>query len=574
MTTTMPATANSDLDTAINALKEKKDAFAALDLNARIQLLDEIIAGVIAIEEDWVRAACKAKGLDINKSGAGEEWLAGPMAMHRNLRLLKQSLIDVRDHGTPQLPANSVRVHSNGQTIVKVFPADFYDKLLFKGFVAEVWQQPEVTPENLPQNMAVIYQGELPPGKVCLVLGAGNVSSIGPLDVIYKMFVDNELCILKMNPVNEYLGPLWEKAFKTYIDKGFLRVVYGAAQVGDYLCKHDDVDSIHITGSDKTHDIIVWGPPGDEREERKKNNNPVNSKPITSELGNVSPVVIVPGQWSAADIQFHATNVASMLANNGSFNCNAAKLLILHEDWAQRTEFMDALQAVLKSLPPRKAYYPGAGDRYKSFTEEYSETAVKLGAEAEGVLPWTLLRHADSKNTKNMCFTTEAFCGVLAETTLPGADAAEFLDNAVEFCNNTVWGTLNACIIVDPKTEQSDKVHKSLEKAKELLRYGTIGINHWPALGYCLASTPWGAFPGHTLEDIQSGIGVVHNTYLFNKSEKTVIKGPFRLSILDPVPPWFVTNSRTHITARKLTKFEAAPSLFKLPGIAVSAALG
>lgn len=574
MTTTMPVTANADLDTAISTLKEKKDAFAALDLNARIKLLDEIIAGVVAIEEDWVRAACKAKGLDVDKSSAGEEWLAGPMAMHRNLRLLKQTLIDVRDHGNPQLPANSVRVHGNGQTIVKVFPADFYDKVLFKGFEAEVWQQPGVTPYNLPKNMAVIYQGDLPPGKVCLVLGAGNVSSIGPLDVIYKMFVDNELCILKMNPVNEYLGPLWERAFKSYIDKGFLRVVYGAAQVGDYLCKHEDVDSIHITGSDKTHDIIVWGPPGEDREERKKNNDPVNSKPITSELGNVSPVVIVPGQWSASDIQFHAQNVASMLANNGSFNCNAAKLLILHDSWAQKSEFLDALKAVLKSLPPRKAYYPGAGERYKSFTEEYSETAVKLGEEADGVLPWTLLGHADSKKKDSMCFTTEAFCGVLGETTLEGADASQFLDNAVEFCNNTVWGTLNSCIIIDPKTAKNEKVKASFENAKTNLRYGTIGINHWPALGYCLASTPWGAFPGHTKEDIQSGIGVVHNTYLFDKSEKTIITGPFRLSALDPLPPWFVTNSRTHITARKLTKFEASPSLFKLPGIAVSAALG
>lgn len=574
MTTTMPATKNTDLDTAIAALKEKKDQFASLDLNARIQLVNEAIAGVSSIEEDWVREACKAKGINFNEAHAGEEWLGGPMAMQRNLRLLKESLVDVRDYGHPKLPANSVRVHPNGQTIVKVFPANGFDKLLFKGFEAEVWQQPDVTPENLPRNMAVIYQGELPPGKVCLVLGAGNVSSIGPLDVIYKMFVDNELCILKMNPVNEYLGPLWERAFKSYIDKGYLRVVYGAAQVGDYLCKHEDIDTIHITGSDKTHDMIVWGPPGEEREERKKNNDPINKKPITSELGNVSPVVIVPGEWSAADIQFQATNVASMLANNASFNCNAAKLLILHEGWAQKEQFMTALQEVLKSIPKRKAYYPGAADRYKSFTEEYSETAVKLGEEADGVLPWTLLRHADSKKKDNLCFTTEAFCGVLAETTLEGADAAEFIDNAVEFCNDTVWGTLNACLIIDPKTEKIDKVHRSLEKAKEALRYGTIGINHWPALGYAFACTPWGAYPGHTLDDIQSGIGVVHNTYLFDKSQKTVITGPFRLSLLDPLPAWFVTNTRTHITARKLTKFEVSPSLLKIPGIAISAALG
>jgi len=32
---------------------------------------------------------------------------------------------------------------------------------------------------------------------------------------------------------------------------------------------HAGVDEIHITGSDKTHDLIVWGPPGPAREERK-----------------------------------------------------------------------------------------------------------------------------------------------------------------------------------------------------------------------------------------------------------------------------------------------------------------
>jgi hypothetical protein len=41
-----------------------------------------------------------------------------------------------------------------------------------------------------------------------------------------------------------------------------------------------------------------------------------------------------------------------------------------------------------------------------------------------------------------------------------------------------------------------------------------VAINHWPALAYGLGSTPWGAFPGSTAADIQSGVGHVHNTYL------------------------------------------------------------
>ena len=68
-----------------------------------------------------------------------------------------------------------------------------------------------------------------------LVLGAGNVSSIPPMDVATKMFVEGFVCILKMNPVNEWVGPYLERALAPLIDRGYLRIVYGGAEVGSYL---------------------------------------------------------------------------------------------------------------------------------------------------------------------------------------------------------------------------------------------------------------------------------------------------------------------------------------------------
>ncbi len=44
------------------------------------------------------------------------------------------------------------------------------------------------------------------------MLGAGNVASIPPMDALYKMFVDGNVCLVKLNPVNEYLGPFYEEA--------------------------------------------------------------------------------------------------------------------------------------------------------------------------------------------------------------------------------------------------------------------------------------------------------------------------------------------------------------------------
>jgi aldehyde dehydrogenase (NAD(P)+) len=123
----------------------------------------------------------------------------------------------------------------------------------------------------------------------------------------------------------------------------------------------------------------------------------------------------------------------------------------------------------------------------------------------------------------------------------------------------------------------------ALEDAIAELRYGCVAINTWSGVGFLLAQTSWGAFPGHARNDIQSGSGVVHNSLLFDRPQKSVIRAPFypfprgvahgQAAIL-PKPPWFITNKRAHETMRKLTGFEAAPSALKLPSIFMSALLG
>ena len=105
----------------------------------------------------------------------------------------------------------------------------------------------------------------------------------------------------------------------------------------------------------------------------------------------------------------------------------------------------------------------------------------------------------------------------------------------------------------------------------------------WTGLGFLTVQTPWGAFPGHTLDDIQSGIGFVHNTYMFDRVERTVIEAPFRpfprnllhgsLSLL-PKPPWFVTNKKADVLGRLLTQFQHRPGFLKIPRIFLNALLG
>ena len=139
-----------------------------------------------------------------------------------------------------------------------MFPQTLLDKALFAGWNIDLWLEPGAHPEQ-----GGIYRrkaaGETWPGKVALVMGAGNQIFLGPTDMLHKLFVDDEVVVLKMNPVNETDGPHIERAFEPLIDAGFLRVVYGAVEVGEHLCEHPEVDSIHVTGSDATHDAIVWG---------------------------------------------------------------------------------------------------------------------------------------------------------------------------------------------------------------------------------------------------------------------------------------------------------------------------
>ena len=565
------ATSLAACDEAVARLQDHKEAWLNVDIPARIAILRELMIGLKAVAEDWVSAACTAKGVARGSGGEGEEWLGGPFTTMRNLRLLIGALEEVASHGRPQAPG-PVRTRDNGQLAVQVFPNEIWDKVFYAGFKAEIWLQEGPNAENLAEYQASIYRtkkaGHGPSAKVALVLGAGNVSSIGPMDALYKLFVEDQVCILKMNPVNDYLGPFIERAFKALIERGFLEVVYGGAEQGIHLCQHEGVDEIHITGSDKTHDAIVYGG-GDAGRENKANRTPVNTRRITSELGNVSPVIVVPGPWSAGDLNFHATNLASMLTNNAGFNCNATRVILTHQGWDQRPELLGQLRDVLGQIRPRKAYYPGAAERFQAFIDAHPQ-AERYGDAGEGELPWTLISDI-SPASDEICVTTEAFCSVFSEMPLSAESTVDYIKRAVTVCNDEIWGTLNASIIVHPKSLKDPAIAQAVEEAISALRYGAVAVNHWPALAYGMVTTSWGGYPGHPLHDIQSGREVVHNTFMFDKVEKTVVRGPFRVF---PKPPWFVTNTNTATIARRLFEFEANPSWLKVPGIAMATLAG
>ena len=556
----VPATSIADCDAAVDALVGGARHWVALDIPGRIDLLRRTMERLKLVAPEWVAAATRAKGHTAGSNGEGEEWLGGPMTTMRNLRLLVEAL---EAGGTPKPPALSKR---GDQWVAQVFPSNLKDKAVFAGFTAEVWIEPGEAPTQgrIYRDKAAGKSGD---GGVGLVLGAGNQSSIGPMDLLYKLYVDDEVVVLKMNPVNEYLGPHIEKAFAPFVERDFLRVVYGGAEVGAHLCNHDQVASIHITGSNRTHDAIVWGGDLDQQQKNKAASKRANEKPISSELGAVTPLIVVPGDWSDAEIAFQARHAAAMVTHNASFNCNAAKILVLPKQWARRDAFLAAVTDALRATAPRKAYYPGAQQRYEGFLENYPQ-AKPLGERGGDVVPWTVIPNVPAK-AGEYALTNEAFCGILAVVDIDGDDASGFLANAVPFANDDCWGTLSCMLLVHPDTEKAHGA--AVEQAIADLRYGGIGVNVWAGLVYGLVSTTWGAFPGHPLEDIQSGRGVVHNTFLFDHPQKSVVRAPF---VIKPTPAWFGDHKNLAQLGQRLTMFEANPTWRGLPGVAMAGLRG
>ncbi|MGZ3426871.1 MAG: aldehyde dehydrogenase family protein, partial [Polyangia bacterium] len=225
-------TANDALERELEELAAHKQTWATLPVARKIELLTAVKRETAKVADRWVAAAAEHKGIPATSPLVGEEWASGPWALLYGLSQYIHTLGQIARHGRPRIPKGAVRRARNGQVIVDVFPASFYDRLLLSGVSAEVWMEPDVTPENLDEHVAGFYRTPNPVGKAALVLGAGNIASIAPLDVLYKLVAEGQVCILKMNPVNEYLGPFLEEAFAPLITEGFVRVAYGGVDVG------------------------------------------------------------------------------------------------------------------------------------------------------------------------------------------------------------------------------------------------------------------------------------------------------------------------------------------------------
>lgn len=590
----IPATPVAELDAAVDHLADRAPTWAGLGVEARLALLDELVETTTAAASAWADRAAVAKGHRPDGPVGGEELLNGPVQVVRNLVFLRRTLQRVRD-GDPVVELDTA---PSGRVMARTFPVTLVDRLLFRGFDAVTWLHPDVSLEEARQGVARNYRrvggaidrgavdggrdpdggrtlddGGRDRGGVAVVLGAGNVSSIGPMDALSQLFAHDRVVLLKMNPVNDYLGPFLAEALHPLIRDGYVRIAYGGADEGSHLVTHEKVDAIHLTGSDATHDAIVFGT-GSDGARRKAEGEPRVAAEVTSELGNVTPVIVVPGPWSEADLAYHGESIASMLTNNAGFNCIATRVIVQHAAWARRHDLLDQVRVALDRAPQRVAYYPGARRRWERFLDAHDRSEC-FGQRDGATLPFALLADVDEAAADHIAFTTEAFAPVMAEVGLDAPrSVAAYLRRAVEFVNDTLWGNLAATILIHPRSLRDPQVAEAFDWALEHLRYGTVVVNHWSgAAGYALVSTPWGAHPGNEITDIQSGRGWVHNTSLLADEHlhKTIVRGPFRT---DLTPPWFVSAGNLRRLGERVIGLEATGDLRLLPGVVWAALRG
>ncbi|NQU47883.1 MAG: aldehyde dehydrogenase family protein [Planctomycetes bacterium] len=535
----MPSLLQELVETAAQGARE----WAAVAAADRAALLRECMPSLQAASAEWVRMSCEAKGIDPNSALAGEEWISGPAVIMRHLRLYAETLEG--KHAVEDL-------YRPEENCAQVYPSAYLDTFLFPGCKGEI----NFHADGIGSQRAVQQPQSLGEGGVAAVLGAGNINSIPPLDAIYLLLTRNLASIVKLNPVNDYLQRHYQRAFAPLMERGLVQFICGDHHVAAELIHNPLVSHVHLTGSEQTYDAVVWNGDTSKVEAAKYSGIKQLDKPVTAELGAVTPVFVVPGAWSRADLKWQARHIAGMLAHNTSFNCNAPKLLVTARHWKQREQFMTQLRAAMKELAPRRQWYPGVQQRWQAFADRYSQ------AEVFGDRQWMLIPDVALRVDEYAC-QVEAFCGILAETSVAAKHPEEFLRIAIPAVNQNVRGSLS-CVILAPGHVQRSVLRLAIAD----LNYGAVAVNTWGGAVFGLGQTSWGAFPGHTATDIQSGNGEVHNCLLLEDVQKSILWAPFRPWMR---PMYLPGHRRLASVGKAWVNFEAKPSLLRFLKLAIPA---
>ena len=534
-----------DIDRNISKLRVNSSEFLNLDKTTLIALLNQTIENIKAISYYWATLASEKKGI-LNKSKEGEEWIGGPFTCIYAIQYFIDSLQN--EDGL------NISNFDDSKKSYKVFPTKTIEKLLFPFLEGEVRFGKNLSFEQINEFRGFANRFKNNKSKITLILGAGNVSSIPVLDALFHMIAYKSVIYMKLNPVNDYLLPIFTKVFEPFISRGYMIITEGDMEASKYLTQHEGFHHTHLTGSNFTYENIVYGKILNDKERSVKTLPKVNKKPITTELGNVTPIIVHPGNWSRSEIKHQAKKIVTAKLNNSGFNCIAAQVIVLPKDWKHTQKLKDDILFYLKKVGDTTSYYPGASENLDQLLEtENYEQINNLSCNT----PFLVSDLDLEKEYANK----EVWSTALYFKEIPYTSNENFCSNSIEYVNNELWGNLGVTVLI--KNHKKKTNQSILNDYVENLKYGTVAINEWSALGFVIPTLPWGGYPGNKDNDIQSGQGYVHNSLLFESPQKGVVYSRFRLSpIIDP--PWFVTNKKAHRIFKNLTYYQATKSKINL----------
>src|SRR6056300_443449 len=451
------AVSTLEVDRNIATLRLNSQAFSELSNKELSSMFEESIQNIKGIAYFWATIGSDNKGVK-NTVAEGEEWLGGPFASTIGL----QYYIDYLTTGSASL-VNEDRIKKNR---IQVFPNKNIEKLLFPFIKADVHFNKNMTPKTIVETRGFGNRLGFKKG-ITLILGAGNVSSIPLLDTIYDMVVNRHTILLKLNPVNEYLKPVFEKVFENFIEKGFLVVTQGDIDISKYMTEHSGITNMHLTGSDKTYENIVYGHTLTENEKGKKTLKKINKKSFTTELGNVTPFIIHPGKWSSSDIKYQARKIVTAKLNNNGFNCISAQKVVLPKTWKHTPALISEIKKQLKKESDRLAYYPNSSEKLQSLRLDKRYTQENDESCATPHLTKDLELNDHYENN-------EVWSSTLFFKYLESEDEEDFVNKAILYANEDLWGNLGVSVLL--KNHNSKRNKNILSKYVEKLKYGTDDI--------------------------------------------------------------------------------------------------
>lgn len=492
--------------------------WARVDLPYRLYYLESCRTNLRRLAPRLVEKEAELRGHSPQSDEGAESWLLGPVALARTLRYLIHGL---KSGGRPKVPSRRLRI--DGRSVSRVFPCGLHEEILFWGTQAHVWSV-----GSQLQGSTYRKARDAKPGPA-LILGASNVSSIAITDMLSKLFCENRPVICKIPPRLAPLTPIFKEIFHLLVRDGHVQIECGDAELGRQLLELEGIETVHLTGSAKTAEMLLAEHDFSERQ-------------LTAELGCVTPAVIVPGAWTQQELLHQARHLASLMVINGGYNCMTPQILVLSKDWSFKGAFLRALRAQLESHSRRDDLFPGVDARREDFRAEFPQ--------GECFGPRTLVELKDTQESR--LFREEAFCGMLGVVELEQPKTEDFLAAATRFCNKKLWGDLSCLLLCDPRTRQT--YERPVARCISALEYGTVGVNVYTGLAFASGVTPWGSYLGGKAD---TGNGWVHNNFFFDRPEKTVIEGAF----IPGLPqPWIKPFANLAEVGPALFELELEPS--------------